>query len=139
MDLNLHNHLTFVSLCFSWSPPQLMSPSTNILFCLQLKMVFKVKALAILVSYSVLWGLSHVYMFAKHLFDFLPLIYFQCTVHLCLFVLQFFQVFGKHFSHLLHSFSKILDHLHYHYSEFFFWKIAYLHLVVILEFWFFFF
>ena len=37
----------------------------------------------------------------------------------------------KHFLHLLslclHSFSEVLDHLHYHYSEFFFWKVAYLH------------
>ena len=31
----------------------------NILFCLQLKMVFKVRALAILVSYSVFLSLSH--------------------------------------------------------------------------------
>ena len=29
----------------------------------------------------------------------------------------------------LHSFSKVLDHLHYHYSEFFFWKVAYLHFI----------
>ena len=34
--------------------------------------------------------------------------------------------FGKHFMHLLHSVSEILGHLHYHYSEFFFWKVAYL-------------
>ena len=26
-----------------------------------------------------------------------------------------------------HFFSEILDHLHYHYSEFFFWEVAYLH------------
>ena len=29
----------------------------------------------------------------------------------------------------LHSFSEVLDHLHYHYSEFFFWKVAYLHFI----------
>ncbi|KAB0382604.1 hypothetical protein FD755_004521 [Muntiacus reevesi] len=44
---------------------------------------------------------------------------------------SFFKVFGKHFLHLLnlclHSFPKTLDHLHYHFSEFFFWKVAYLH------------
>ena len=34
----------------------------------------------------------------------------------------------------LHSFPKMLDHLHYHYSDFYFWKVAYLHLVVFLEF-----
>ena len=35
----------------------------------------------------------------------------------------------KHFLHLLHSFIEILDHLHCHYSEFFFWKVAYLHFI----------
>ena len=35
----------------------------NIHLCLQLKMVFKVRALAILASYSVFLGLSHVYTF----------------------------------------------------------------------------
>ena len=29
----------------------------------------------------------------------------------------------------LHFFFKILDHLHYHYSEFFFWKVAYLQFI----------
>ena len=54
-------------------------------------------------------------------------------ISVCLFVLQFFQVFDKHFLHLLnlclYSFLKILDYLHYHYSEFFFWKVAYLYLI----------
>ena len=36
---------------------------------------------------------------------------------------------GKHFFHLLHCLPKILDHLHYHYSELFFWKFAYLHFI----------
>ena len=36
------------------------------------------------------------------------------------------RFFGKHFLDLLHSFSETLDHLHYHYPEFFFWKVAYL-------------
>ena len=58
---------------------------------------------------------------------------FQCIIHPFLFVLQFFQVFGKHFLHLLnlclHSFPEILNHLHYHYSELFFQKFAYLHFI----------
>ena len=29
----------------------------------------------------------------------------------------------------LHSYSEVLDHLHYHYSEFFFWKVAYIHFI----------
>ena len=29
----------------------------------------------------------------------------------------------------LHSFSEILDHLHFHYSELFFWKVAYLYFI----------
>ena len=44
-------------------------------------------------------------------------------------------MFGKHFLHLLsvclHSFPEILDRLHYHYSDFSFWKIACLHLIVV--------
>ena len=35
----------------------------------------------------------------------------------------------KHFLNLLHCFPEILDHLHYHYSEFFFWKVHYLHVI----------
>ena len=34
------------------------------------------------------------------------LVSFQCIIHLCLFVLQFLQVFGKHFFHLLHCFPE---------------------------------
>ena len=49
--------------------------------------------------------------------------------HLCLFVLQFFQVFGKHSLHLFHCFPEILNHLHYHYSEFFFRMFAYLYFI----------
>ena len=33
--------------------------------------------------------------------------------------------FSKQFFHLLHCLLKILDHLHYHYSEFIFWKVEY--------------
>ena len=53
----------------------------------------------------------------------------QYTIHLCLFALQFLQVFGKHLLHLLHCFPKLLDHFHCHYSEFFFWKVAYLYFI----------
>ena len=51
--------------------------------------------------------------------------------------LVLFQVFGKHFLHFislcLHSFPEILDHLHYHYSVFFFLEdcLCPLHLVVL--------
>ena len=34
-----------------------------------------------------------------------------------------------HFLNLLHCFPEILDHLHYHYSEFSFWKVHYLHFI----------
>ena len=41
-----------------------------------------------------------------------------------------FWVFAKHFLYLLnlclHSFSKILNYIHYHYPELFFWEAAYL-------------
>ena len=56
---------------------------------------------------------------------------------ICLFVLQFFWslvnisclflIFGSiliFFFPCLPLFPKILDHLHYHYSKFFFWKVA---------------
>lgn len=77
-DLNLHNNLTLVYYAFLDKLPGLTLPSPNIIFCLQMKMVFKVKmifkvneyqvkmvfkvvASAILVSYPVFLGLSHVY------------------------------------------------------------------------------
>ena len=51
-------------------------------------------------------------------------VFFISDVLLFISVLQFFQVFVKCFLHhldpCLHSFSEILDHLQYHYSEFFF-------------------
>ena len=51
-------------------------------------------------------------------------------VYLCLFVLQFLQVFVNHFLYpldpYLHSFFEVLDHLYYHYSELFFRQSAYL-------------
>ena len=46
--------------------------------------------------------------------------FIYCVVHHCLFALQFFQVLVKCFLYFLRSISKILDHLYYHYSEFFF-------------------
>ena len=63
---------------------------------------------------------------------FLPQLFcygFLLVCYLSLFILQFFQVFGNHFLYLLHCFPKNLDHLHYHYSGFFFWMVAYLHFI----------
>ena len=54
-----------------------------------------------------------------------------CSLFLCSLVLL---DFGKHFFHLLHSFSEILDHLHYHYCKLFSWKVAYIHFIY-LFFW----
>ena len=49
--------------------------------------------------------------------------------HLCLFVLQFFQISVKHFLYFLnpclHSISNILNHLYYPYSKVFFLQVAY--------------
>ena len=71
-------------------------------------------------------------------------LFFISAILLFISVLQFFQVFVKHLLYPLdpcfHSFSKILDHLHYHYSEllllilFLVGCLSLLHLVVFLGF-----
>ena len=53
-----------------------------------------------------------------------------CSLFLCSLVLL---DFGKHFFHLLHSFSEILDHLHYHYFQLFFWNFDYLHFIYLFS------
>ena len=61
--------------------------------------------------------------------------------HSVLFILVcsfFFEVFSKYFLYLLQCFSEILDYLHYHYSEFFFFFLegclSPLHLVIFIRF-----
>ena len=103
--------------------------------------------LFILSVYSLLWQWCPSFCPPGHLSILRPqlfcywffLVYFSfqvlcCIFHLCLFVYSLF--FGKDLLHLfnlclhsLHSFSEILDYFHYSYSEFFFWKVAYLHFI----------
>ena len=55
-----------------------------------------------------------------------------CYLFLCSLVLL---DFGKHFLHLLHSFSETLDHLNYYYcNDNTIWKVAYVHFIY-LFFW----
>ena len=70
-------------------------------------------------QYCVLQGIYAFFCLSCSAVDF-----FQSTVQLCS-----LGLLGKHFLHLLFSVSKILDCLHYHNSEFFFWKIAYLYFI----------
>ena len=54
-------HLFSISMCFASSHFKSQTRIPNFLFCLQLKMIFKVRASAILVRYSVFLGFSYVY------------------------------------------------------------------------------
>lgn len=67
--------LTFPSLCeLPFLPLKFQSPTSNTLFCLQLKMVFTARVWTILIDDSLFLGLSHVYHLAKLLLDFLLLL-----------------------------------------------------------------
>ena len=66
------------------------------------------------------------YLFFCHSYSAIDFSYSVLFTPLCSLVLQ---GLGKHFLHLLHSVSKILGHLDYHYSEFFFWKLPYFHYI----------
>ena len=62
-----HEHLLTTHLLFHLcelpsTPLKSQTATLNVLFCLQLKMVFKLRASAILVRYSFSQCLSHVYM-----------------------------------------------------------------------------
>lgn len=59
--MNVLDNLTLVT-GFSSNLPKLTPCTPNVFFCLQLKMVSKVVASAIMVYYSVFLGLFHVYV-----------------------------------------------------------------------------
>ena len=80
------------------------------------------------VLYSVLWQWflpfqppGHLPVLLSQLFCSRFLLVYYSSLFVCSLVLK---VFGKHVLHIFYCFPKILDHLHYHYSEFFFWKVA---------------
>ena len=84
--------------------------------------------------YSVLWQWfppfcppGHLSILLPQLFYYWFLLVYYSSWFVCSLVLP--SLWYKHFLHLLHCFPEILNQLHYHYSEFFFWKIAYLHFI----------
>ena len=107
-----------ILLCLMFSQRSLRLPSF-------LFLLFSIFCSAAVIS-TILSSRSFIHSSASVILLWIPS---SVLIQLYLFVLKFFSVFGKHFLCPLHSFSEILGHLQYHYSEFFFWEVTYLHLL----------